>query len=137
MEIKTTRVTYRILSHTRSIRPGYKAIQKTHCITARSHHFWDEAPQSTTHCSGVSTHRSSVQGINGEQGHKGSAVQMQYDYSFPPRDDIWFHIPRSFVLFLTLLVLLCHFTNVTAQAHQSLSVLGRKTSMASSHKHSE
>lgn len=62
---------------------------------------------------------------------------MQYDYSFPPRDDIWFHIPRSFVLFLTLLVLLCHFTNVTAQAHQSLSVLGRKTSMASSHKHSE
>lgn len=45
---------------------------------------------------------------------------MHGDYSFLPRDDISFHIPRSC---LTLSLFLCHLTNVTAQAHQSPSAL--------------
>jgi len=73
-------------------------------------------------------------GLNWEQGPKAAAVQIHRDYSFLPRDDIWFHIPSSS---LTLSIFLCHLTNITALAHQSPSAPGRETDMDKRHEHSK
>lgn len=125
LEIKATRVTSRVQSLIRSTRPGYRVIQKGYS-TFPSALGWGTPKHNILACSGVSTHSSgkSVESLTGEQGPKAGAVQMHRDYFFLPRDAIWFHVPRSS---LTLSRFLCHLTNVTAQAHQSLSVPGRET----------
>lgn len=65
--------------------------------------------------------REQCTGPNWEQGPKGAAVQMHRDYSFLPRDDIWFHIPRSS---LTLSMFFCPFNKCHCTS-SSISVSAR------------